>query len=55
MRAFKAENFRALCGEYGISAKTGYTWMNASGKVDWGVWPINRGVPEAMRENSAKK
>lgn len=27
MRAFKAENFRALCMEYGISAKTGYKWL----------------------------
>jgi len=27
MRALKAENFRALCAEYGISPKTGYKWM----------------------------
>ena len=26
MRAFESENFRALCQEYGISAKTGYKW-----------------------------
>jgi len=27
MRALAKENFRALCREYGISAKTGYKWM----------------------------
>lgn len=27
MRALKAENFRALCEEYGISTKTGYKWL----------------------------
>lgn len=27
MKAFKAENFRALCQEYGISTKTGYKWV----------------------------
>jgi transposase InsO family protein len=27
MEALKAENFRALCMEYGISAKTGYKWL----------------------------
>lgn len=27
MRAFETANFRALCQEYGISAKTGYKWM----------------------------
>ena len=27
MRAFKEENFRALCQEYGISPKTGYKWL----------------------------
>ena len=27
MRALKAENFRGLCQEYGISAKTGYKWL----------------------------
>jgi putative transposase len=27
MRALKAENFRTLCGEYAISPKTGYKWM----------------------------
>ena len=27
MRALKAENFRALCQEYGISGKTGYKWL----------------------------
>jgi putative transposase len=27
MRALKAENFRALCQEYGISPKTGYKWL----------------------------
>ena len=26
LRALKADNFRALCQEYGISAKTGYKW-----------------------------
>jgi len=26
MRAFSTDNFRALCAEYGISAKTGYKW-----------------------------
>ena len=26
LRAMRAENFRALCREYGISAKTGYKW-----------------------------
>ena len=26
LRALKAENFRALCQEYGISPKTGYKW-----------------------------
>lgn len=28
MRALKAENFRALCMEYGISGKTGYKWLD---------------------------
>ena len=27
MKALKAENFRALCAEYGISPKTGYKWL----------------------------
>jgi putative transposase len=27
LRALRAENFRALCPEYGISAKTGYKWQ----------------------------
>jgi putative transposase len=27
LRALRAENFRALCQEYGISAKTGYKWQ----------------------------
>ena len=27
MRAFRTENFRALCQEYGISPKTGYKWL----------------------------
>ena len=26
LKALKTDNFRALCGEYGISAKTGYKW-----------------------------
>jgi transposase-like protein len=26
LRAIKTENFRALCQEFGISAKTGYKW-----------------------------
>jgi len=26
MKALRTENFRALCAEYGISAKTGYKW-----------------------------
>jgi putative transposase len=27
LRALRRENFRALCQEYGISAKTGYQWQ----------------------------
>jgi transposase len=27
MKALRTENFRALCAEYGISAKTGYKWQ----------------------------
>ena len=27
MRAFETDNFRSLCQEYGISAKTGYKWL----------------------------
>jgi putative transposase len=27
LRALRSENFRALCQEYGISAKTGYKWQ----------------------------
>ena len=27
MRAMRTNNFRALCAEYGISAKTGYKWQ----------------------------
>ena len=27
MKALRADNFRALCAEYGISAKTGYKWL----------------------------
>jgi putative transposase len=27
LRAMRTENFRALCAEYGISAKTGYKWQ----------------------------
>jgi hypothetical protein len=26
LKALKTDNFRALCAEYGISAKTGYKW-----------------------------
>src|SRR5580692_9460705 len=26
MKAMRTENFRGLCAEYGISAKTGYKW-----------------------------
>src|SRR5580692_1916972 len=27
MKALRTDNFRALCAEYGISAKTGYKWQ----------------------------
>ena len=27
MKALRTDNFRALCGEYDISAKTGYKWL----------------------------
>ena len=26
MKALRTDNFRGLCAEYGISAKTGYKW-----------------------------
>ena len=26
LKAIKTDNFRELCGEYGISTKTGYKW-----------------------------
>ena len=28
MKALKCSNFRELCREYGISAKTGYKWRD---------------------------
>jgi putative transposase len=35
LRALRTENFRALCAEYGISAKTGYKWRERL--LRWGV------------------
>jgi transposase InsO family protein len=35
LKAFRAENFRALCAEYGISPKTGYKWRDRM--LRWGV------------------
>ena len=35
MKALRTENFRALCVEYGISAKTGYKWRDRL--LRWGV------------------
>jgi transposase InsO family protein len=44
MRAMKTENFRALCAEYGISAKTGYKWWER----------FEEGGVKAMKELSRK-
>lgn len=35
LRAFETENFRALCQEYGISAKTGYKWKERFIEHGW--------------------
>jgi transposase InsO family protein len=35
LRALKTDNFRALCAEYGISAKTGYKWRDRL--LRWGL------------------
>jgi transposase InsO family protein len=35
MKALRADNFRALCAEYGISAKTGYKWRERL--LRWGT------------------
>jgi putative transposase len=36
MKALRADNFRALCAEYGISAKTGYKWLERFKQHGWG-------------------
>ena len=43
MRALRTENFRALCQEYGISAKTGYKWQERFLRLGFG------GVEEESR------
>jgi transposase InsO family protein len=43
MQALRTENFRALCAEYGISAKTGYKWRDRL--LRWGV----KGLAEQSR------
>ena len=35
MRALRTENFRELCREYGISAKTGYKWRDRLLRDGW--------------------
>jgi transposase InsO family protein len=44
LRAFGSENFRALCREYGITARTGYKWRERF--LRWGI--------EGMREESRR-
>ncbi len=43
LRALEADNFRALCAEYGISAKTGYKWRERF--VEFGL----RGLADLSR------
>ena len=44
-------NFRTLCQEYGISAKTGYKWRSVFGVKVWPGWKKNRGGREAIANN----
>jgi transposase InsO family protein len=44
LKAFRTDNFRALCAEYGISAKTGYKWRERL--LRWGL--------EGMAEQSRR-
>ena len=44
LKALRTSNFRELCGEYGISAKTGYKWRNRL---------LERGI-EGMEEQSRR-
>jgi hypothetical protein len=44
LRALGSENFRALCREYGITARTGYKWRERF--LRWGI--------EGMREESRR-
>jgi putative transposase len=56
LRSLQAENFRALCQEYGISTKTGYKWQQrllqygTSGMEEGSRRPRRRpgGLKEAM-------
>jgi transposase len=42
IKALGTLNFRALCQEYGISAKTGYKWRERFLRQDWKGWARNR-------------
>src|ERR1700724_3267266 len=47
LRAMRSENFRALCREYGITARTGYKWRERVFR--WGIAGM---VEEARRPRS---
>jgi len=55
LRAMKTDNFRELCQEYGISAKTGYKWRErflqygVSGMGEWSRRP--RSSPKGLVES----
>ena len=50
LKAMRTLNFRALCQEYGVSAKTGYKWkerflredIEGMGEGSWRIWRGDR-------------
>src|SRR5436853_338193 len=58
LKAMQTDNFRALCQEYGISAKTGYKWRNEIWTVDFKGWWYGggggRGEPLTVRDQFSR-
>jgi transposase InsO family protein len=51
MKALQTDNFRALCAEYGISAKTGYKWQQRLLQYGWaGMAELSRRPKHSANE-----
>ncbi len=42
LKAMRTDNFRALCAEYGVSAKTAASGVSVSCTLGWREWPSTR-------------